>query len=158
MKVNFFIGDHVSRLKYILFICANLIFISGFSQQQQPDKLKVKKNTGEIFFFQTGRSCDTLIPNKTDIFFFAVSDSMKCMVDILVENGQLLRTIVDSIYKLRPVKGIKYLHQKCDKYSMVVDGPCEANNTVTIYVRKKNSPSKTAEGEKIILTNTFFIK
>ncbi|MGZ3883160.1 MAG: hypothetical protein ACXVP0_15895 [Bacteroidia bacterium] len=129
-----------------------------FFSQQSPDKVKVKRNNASIFFFQTGRACDTLIPNQTDIFFFAVSDSMKCRVDILVENGQLMRTVIDSIYKLRPMKGMKYLHQKCDRYTTVVDGACEASNTVTIYVRKKSSASKTAEGEKILMTSKFIIR
>lgn len=142
--------------KNTLFIGLCFIALSFFSQST-TDKVKVRKNGSAIFFYQTGASSDTIIPNKTDLFFFAVSDSVKCLVDVLVENGQLMRTNVDSIYKLRPMRGMRYLHHKCNGYKIMVDGACEPGNTVTIYVRKK-SAAATAEGEKILMTNKFFLK
>lgn len=75
---------------------------------QEPPTIKVKKINSNVYFFPKNAPGDTIIKNKTDLFYLVVSDLIKSKTTIYVENGTFSRTDNDSIYKLNYISGISY--------------------------------------------------
>jgi hypothetical protein len=75
---------------------------------QSTQVIRVKKTDNNLYFFQKGNSSDTISKNKGDLFYLLPKDKLKKILIIHIENGQLLKTHNDSIFKLNYVKGIGY--------------------------------------------------
>lgn len=86
----------------ILFKCTNLLY------SQSQEKIRFKKTSSLIYFFQKGEKHDSITLNKGDLFYLIVSDSMKPFISIQVENAQLVSTQNDSLVRLNYVKGMNY--------------------------------------------------
>lgn len=134
----------MKNLVYILlFIC--------FSIKAQQ-KIKVKREDNRFLFFQLNQSNDTIIKNKTDLFFIKFPDSLKTVLQVNVYNAQISIINNDSTFKLVPVIGMKYSLKNIENsYKTFVEGICEKSNTIIIdFVNIKT-------GQKI-LTNSYHIK
>jgi hypothetical protein len=92
----------------ILYSTLCLLFLFGKTFSQSAEKIKFKKTDPFIYFFQKGEKKDTLAKTLGDIFYLFVPDSLKNVISIYVENGQLLATNNDSLFRLHFVRGIKY--------------------------------------------------
>lgn len=79
---------------------------SGSSQS--VEKIKFKKDTSLIYFFQKGVKSDTLDRGIENLFYLIVPDSIKKFFSIAVENGQIMLTTNDSLVKLNYLPGFKY--------------------------------------------------
>lgn len=113
------------------FIFAILLFISLSSQAQYA--FKVKKEDNLFLFFQVGTKNDTIIKNKTDLFYIKLPDSLKQNIQIFLKNGQFIKTDNDSVYRLIPVSGMKYSHSKHDTiFNTLLEGNCPPSKTITI--------------------------
>jgi len=73
----------------------------------QVKTIKLKKDR-PFLFYQQGNKTDTISKNKGDVFYLSVPDSIKENLHIHLENGQLVRTQNDSLYKLNYVPAIRY--------------------------------------------------
>lgn len=86
-----------------------LFFLTGFFSIAQPTKtIKVKKGNDNVFFYPKNTNSDTIIKNKTDLFYLVIKDKIKTKTTISVENGYLSKTANDSIFKLNYINGINY--------------------------------------------------
>ncbi len=132
------------------FICSILLFISLSSSAQYA--LKVKKEDNRFIFFQKGTKNDTLIKNKTDLFYIKLPDSLRQNIEILVINGQFIKTDNDTIYKLRYVPGMKYSHSKPDSiFNTLLEGNCMSTKKISIeFINTKT--------QKSFLKNIFIAK
>ncbi len=93
-------------MKQLLFFFA-LLF--SFCLTAQPTQvIKVKKNDDNLYFFQKGKSTDTISKNKGDLFYLLPKTRLKKILIIHIENAQLLRTDNDSLFRVNYVKGISY--------------------------------------------------
>ncbi len=132
------------------FIIPFLLLVSISLTAQQ--KIKVKREDNRFFFFQTGKKNDTIIKNKSDLFLVKFPDSLMHSLQITIENGQLIKTKNDSLYKLVPILGMKYSLSKPDStYIALHEGICTPSKTINIKI-------KDLKTEKIILQNIFLIK
>jgi hypothetical protein len=169
MKIIFFIYKMVKGFgKYSFYILLLGYSVSFFSQT--PDKIKIKKED-EFFFFQAGKKTDTISPGKGDLFYLKLTGQKRCDYHIEVENGQLLKTGNDSLFRLVKIQNFKYLHyfvdsvmvskdrfakqvtEKCFKYKTFVNGAHNADPKNRIYIRIFN----VTTGDTL-LTNKFYYR
>ncbi len=140
-------GRNKNTMKFIFSI---LLFISFSSQVQYA--LKVKKEDNRFLFFQVGTKNDTIIKNKTDLFFIKLPDSLKQNIQIFLKNGHFIKTDNDSIYRLIPILGMKYSHSKPDSiFNTLLEGNCPPTKTITIeFLNSLN--------QRLILKNNFIVQ
>lgn len=126
------------------------IFISFCSQAQYA--LKVKKEDNRLLFFQVGTKNDTIIKNKTDLFFIKLPDSLKQNIQLFLKNGQFIKTDNDSVYRLVPILGMKYSHSKHDTiFNTLLEGSCPPSKTITVaFINNLN--------QRCILKNIFIVQ
>jgi hypothetical protein len=129
---------------------------------QEPSKIKFKKEN-QFYFFQKGLPNDSIIRDVSDKFYLVVPDSLKPLLSIQADNGQLTSTANDSIVKLGHFPGLKYEtifipideitgEKKINKYKIktMINGTSELpRNRIRIVIINKRT------GE-VLLTNTFF--
>jgi hypothetical protein len=129
----------------------SLFIFFSFSTQAQY-ALKVKKEDNRFLFFQIGTKNDTIVKNKTDLFFIKLPDSLKQNIQIFLKNGQFFKTENDSVYRLVPVLGMKYSHSKPDTiFNTLLEGNCTPSKTITIeFMNSINN--------KRILQNKFIVQ
>ncbi len=76
--------------------------------QNTPKKVKIKARE-KIYFRQVAADNDTLIlKNKSDVFYFWLSDDQKSRVELRIYNATFQKIYEDSLYKLIYTPGIKY--------------------------------------------------
>ncbi|MES2516037.1 MAG: hypothetical protein V4580_17920 [Bacteroidota bacterium] len=132
------------------FICAILFLLSCSASAQYT--IKVKKEDNRFLFFQKGIKNDTLIKNKTDLFYIKLPDSLKQQISIYIENGQFTATENDTIYLLRPIKGMKYSHSKPDSvFNTLLEGNCNPSNNIRIEFINTHTQQR-------FLKNNFIVK
>ena len=85
-----------------------LLFASSHASFSQDISIVHLKKEKPFLFFQKGEQNGTLQKNKNDEFYLSVPDSLIASLSILTENGQLLASKGDSIYKFVYLKGLKY--------------------------------------------------
>lgn len=104
-------------------------------------------------FYQLGIKSDTVILNKSDLFFIKLLGSLKQSLQINVENGLFKAIHKDSlIYQLQIVKGMKYSHTKQDSlFIILLEGNCIPSHKIEINFLNTVT-------QKIIFKNTFFTK
>jgi len=117
------------------------------------DKVKIKREDNRFLFYQIGNKNDTIILNKSDLFFIKLPDSLKQNLQINVENGLFKAIHKDSlIYQLQIVKGMKYSHSKPDSlFITLLEGNCIPSHKIEIHFLNTST-------QKIIFKNTFFTK
>ncbi len=100
-----------------------------------------------------GNKNDTIVLNKSDLFFIKLPDSLKQSLQINISNGLFKAINKDSlIYQLQIVKGMKYSHTKPDSIFMtLLEGNCIPSHKIEINFL--NTVTR-----KIIFKNTFFTK
>ncbi|MCW3075511.1 MAG: hypothetical protein JWO32_120 [Bacteroidetes bacterium] len=91
-----------SLLFIILFICAGSLIA------QKTNSIKVKKTNTSFYFFQKGNKTDTISKNKGNEFYLIVNDSLKKTLTVLIDNGQLIKTLNDSVYTFKYIRGFNY--------------------------------------------------
>ncbi len=134
-------------MKYIFFLS---LFLALSLKAQYT--IKVKKEDNRFLFFQLGIKSDTIIKNKSDLFLIKLPDSLKNDISIFIKNAQLIATKKDSIYRLRPVPGMKYSHSKADSvFQTLVEGNCPPSKLITIEFKNKRT-------QHSILQNNFIVK
>lgn len=136
-------------MKVVVITC--LLLLNPIFLKSQ-EKFKVKKVDNRFLFFKMGAVHDTIIKNKTDLFLIHFPDSLKHVMQIEIQNGRFARTKQDSIFKLMPIKGMKYSHTKIDTaFNTLLEGPCFGTNTVDIKIMNRKT-------NKVILHNHFIVK
>ncbi|MES2678483.1 MAG: hypothetical protein V4635_01300 [Bacteroidota bacterium] len=86
-----------------------LQLFAGATVYSQPvEKIKFKKNSDLIYFFQKDAKSDTLFKNKPNLFYLLVPDSLRSGFVLSVENGRLMPTTNDSLLKFEYLPGLKY--------------------------------------------------
>lgn len=114
--------------------------------------LKVKKEDNRFLFFQMGTQTDILIKDKTDLFYIKLPDSLKHNLKIIVENGHLTKTTNDTIFKLIPIKGMKYSHTMVDtSFQTLLEGTCPFSSTIKLEIINIKT-------KKALLQNKFLAK
>ncbi len=114
--------------------------------------IKVKKEDNRFLFFQTGTQTDILVKDKSDLFYIKLPDSLKHHLQIIVENAQFKRTANDTLFKLIPIRGMKYSHTLIDtSFQTLVEGTCLPSQTIKLEVI--NTKTK-----KALLQNKFLAK
>jgi len=129
-----------------------LIFLFTSFNSQAQDVIKVKKEDNRFLFFQKGIQTDTLIKNKSDLFYIKLPDSLKQDIQIFLKNGQFVKTDNDTLYRLIQITGMKYSHSKRDSvFNTLVEGNCQPSKTVSIEFINTIT-------QKQFLTNKFIFK
>jgi hypothetical protein len=152
-----------NKFLYILFIFFGFTN-SAFTQKE--DKIRFKKNSSLIYFFQKDVYRDTLQKGLSDVFYLIVPDSLKPYLSIQVDNAQLLKTENDSLVTVKYVKGFDYesifipteqntrvkAKQKSVEFKTLVNGVSEVSpdriEITFIDKRQKN----------VLLKNVFYSK
>ena len=132
------------------FIYSILLFIS-FSASAQYS-LKVKKEDNRFLFFQKGIKTDTIIKNKSDLFYIKLPDSLKNNIQIFLKNGQFIKTDTDTLYRLIHISGMKYSHSKPDSvFNTLLEGNCTPSKNISIeFINTKTQGA--------FLKNIFIVK
>lgn len=93
-------------LRKISFLLFSFIVLLSYSQKKES--ISIRKQ-GEIYFYRTGEFKDSLIrKNSSDIFYLEVSDDLKNITEIKLNNATFLKTNDDRRFKLVYTKGMKY--------------------------------------------------
>ena len=105
--------------------------------------LKIKKEDNRFLFFQKGIKNDTLIKNKSDIFYMKLPDSLKQNIQIFLKNGQFVKTDNDTLYRLIHISGMKYSHSKPDSvFNTLLEGHCSSSKTISVeFINTKTQHS-----------------
>lgn len=127
-----------------------LLFISLSSSAQYA--FKVKKEDNRFLFFQKGIKSDTIIKNKSDLFYIKLPDSLKNNIQIFLKNGQFVKTDNDTLYRLIPILGMKYSHSKPDSvFNTLLEGNCPPSKNISVeFINTKT--------QQIFLKNIFIAK
>lgn len=131
-------------------ICSIFLFLTYSSFAQYA--LKIKKEDNRFLFFQKGTKNDTLIKNKTDLFYIKLPDSLKSNIQIFLKNGQFVKTDNDTLYRLIQIPGMKYSHSKPDSvFNTLLEGNCTPSKNISIeFINTKT--------QKVFLKNIFIAK
>ncbi len=135
---------------------------------QSIDTIHFRKSPGIIYFFQKTAASDTVIKNKSDLFYLLVPDSLKPLLSIQVENGRLQPTANDSMVRLEPMRGLNYeglysakeetgVAAKPKKQIQVLNSLINGSNGLGQENRIKIRFLNRKE-EKVILENVFHYK
>jgi hypothetical protein len=153
-------------MKPVLLFGLLFSFTITFSQNN-TDKIKVRKTDSEFYFFQQGRKSDTISSNS-NLFVMQIPKSKRCTYKIEIQNGQLLKTKNDTVFKLVKLNNLNYIHyysdtlttmknsnapDKCSKYTVAIDGANNLNTPNIIRIRFVNSFN-----DSTILINKFYYK
>lgn len=136
-------------MKSKIFISVLLLF-SFYIHAQQI--IKVRKVDNRFLFFQLGQQHDVLTKDKNDLFYIKLPDSLKYNLQINVENGHFTKTSNDTIFKLIPIKGMKYSHTLIDtSFQTLLEGVCPASSTIKLEIIN-------VKNKKSLLQNKFLAK
>ncbi len=151
----------------LLFIFSFLFSSIFSSAQSDPDKIKIKRSDTQFYFFQLGKRSDTISTNN-NLFYLNIPRSKRCSYKIEIQNGQLLKTKSDTVFKLMRVNNINYVHYyedslttvhnsntlaRCSKYKVAIDGANNLNTPHTVQVKFIDSAT-----DNLILVNKFYYK
>lgn len=85
-----------------------LLNLPASMQAQGPEKIRFKKDLQYIYFFQKAAQSDTIIKNKTDVFYLLVPDSLKAHLIIASENACISKLTNDSLVLCKYLPGLRY--------------------------------------------------
>ncbi|MCC6182432.1 MAG: hypothetical protein IT237_11425 [Bacteroidia bacterium] len=122
-------------MKQVVFI---VLVINTFILKSQT-QIKIVKEDNQFLFFQSGKKNDTIIKDKSDLFFLQLPDSSKQNITCYIFNGQLVKTKYDKLYQLRYIPGMKYAHCYIDTlFNTTFEGNCSISKTIQInFLNKK---------------------
>lgn len=127
------------------------IFLWTFNLKSQHH-IKLKKEDNRFLCYQIGTKNDTIIKNKTDLFYIKIPDSLKMQHQIIIENGKINKTNLSYTYLLVPIIGMQYSHTIQDSLlETLVEGISSETKNITLRI-------KNAHTSKIILSNKFIVK
>lgn len=120
--------------------------VGGCYYSQSPAAVKIKKYNSALYFYQKGTHTDTISKTKGNIFYLVANDSLKSQIHIFIENGQLVKTKNDSVFKFVYVKGMSYecfflkiFNENKWKFETLVNGTTsERPDKVIFRVKKRN--------------------
>ncbi len=125
-------------MKYAVLIISVLYTFTIQCQTQ----IKIVKENNQFLFFQSGEKNDTIIKDKSDLFFLQLPDSSKQNITCYILNGQLVSTKKSNLYQLRYVPGMKYAHSYTDTlFNTTFEGNC--SNSKTIQINFLNTKTHT---------------
>jgi len=84
------------------------MFIVWTFQIKSQHLVKLKREDNRFLCYQIGTKNDTIIKNKTDLFYIKIPDSLKMQHQIMIENGKINKTNLSHTYLLVPIIGMKY--------------------------------------------------
>lgn len=129
-----------------------IIFIVWTFQIKSQHLVKLKREDNRFLCYQIGIKNDTIIKNKTDLFYIKIPDSLKMQHQIIIENGKINKTNISHTYLLVPINGMKYSHTIQDSLlETLVEGVSSETTKITLRI-------KNAHTSKIILSNKFIVK
>lgn len=150
------------------FITLYICFMTR-SMAQEPMHIKVKRPDHSICFFQEGISSDTISTNSHDLFYMKIPASMRCGVRIEVSNGMLLEIAGDSLFRLKRIINMNYIHfytsavysktraekdtGACRDFVTAANGVPGSYTPHLVFIRFYNSVK-----DSLLLTNTFYYK
>jgi hypothetical protein len=136
----------VAKLNLIIF------FIFGALYLKSQHHIKLKREDNRFLFYQIGIKNDTVLKNKTDLFYIKIPDSLSTHHKIMIENGKFNKTDNVNMYVLVPINGMQYSQTIQDTVlETLVEGI--TNNEKIIGLTIKNT--RTSE---VILLNKFIVK
>lgn len=95
-------------MKVILYISFTLLLFTTNFFTQTINLLKFKKEAHQLYFFQKKNQNDSIFKDQNDLFYLVIPANYKNNINILLDNGQLIETNNDSIFKLIYIGGFKY--------------------------------------------------
>jgi hypothetical protein len=132
----------------------NLIFLyilCAFHLKSQH-QIKLKREDNRFLFYQIGVKNDTILKNKSDLFFIKIPDSLSSYHKIMIENAKFNRTNKFNTYLLVPINGMQYSHTIQDTLiETLVEGISSDSKNITLTI-------KNTRTSKIILSNKFIVK
>ena len=130
-----------------------IIFLFFFCSINAQQNIKIKKEDNRFLFFQIEQKNDTLIKNKTDLFFIKFPDSLRTQLKIDIENAKFANSKNANTYQLTYVLGMKYSHtiKKDTILETLVEGVTENFKTITVSI-------KNIKTSKVLLSNKFIVK
>lgn len=132
-------------------LISSILLLLSFSASAQY-VLKIKKEDNRFLFFQKGIKNDTVVKNKSDLFYIKLPDSLKQDIQIYIKNGQFIKTDNDTLYSLIQIPGMKYSHSKPDSvFNTLLEGNCRPSKTISIeFINTKT--------QNVFLKNNFIVK
>jgi len=88
---------------FFIFFCISHTYFSQSSQ-----KIRIRKDQTSFYFFQKGKSTDTISSGHCDLFYIRVSDTLKNELTFWIENAQLQIYQADTVLKLKYIPGLRY--------------------------------------------------
>lgn len=156
------------KLKMKFLGCFLIIFIAVTTHSQIPEKIKLKKDLSQIYFFIKGAVTDSIIKNNNDTFYLIVPDSLKKTTVIAIENGQLLKTSNDSLVRLNYMYGLKYesqyvinelpIQKGSKKFKKEFELISLINGTSSYQKNKIGVQIINKKEEKIIIETSFYVR
>lgn len=137
---------------FLLFILCTQVALSQITKS-----IKVRKENDLIVFYQKGKKCDSLSMKKDHYFVLIVPKTLKETIHISIENGQLVQTKNDSLFKLNLLPGMKYEslwekdERKNNHFKTLVNG---TNEAVQQKLEVKFFETSKAS---VLMEKTFFI-
>jgi hypothetical protein len=98
-----------SLIKAEAFLFIFLLFCAVLSAQD-PEKIRFKKESQFIYFFQKQNASSLLVPGKNDLFYLLVPDTLKPFLVISSENAALILQKNDSLVLCKLLPGMRYEH------------------------------------------------
>ncbi len=75
---------------------------------QENTKVKIRTQD-QIYFFKIGEGKDSLVTkNKTDLFYYKISDNKKPSIALHIYNATFQKTNQENVFKLIHTPGMKY--------------------------------------------------
>lgn len=136
----------VSKLIFTLFLL--LVVFKGNAQYN----LKIKKEDNRFLCYQIGSKNDTILKNKSDLFYIKLPDSLKQVLKVYIENGKLAKTHKTNVYQLSYINGMKYSHSIKDTiFETLLEGATLSSKIIELSI------INTANS-KVSINNKFIAK
>lgn len=124
-------------------------------QAQKVNTIRFRKDERQLIFFKLGKKTDTIADNSR--FYLFISDTLQPYIDIQVYNGRLNPKVLDTIFALEYITGIRYL---CDfprkgknfTFRTAIDGSSDVQGReILIRILDRRD-------EELLLENRYYIK
>ena len=133
-------------------ILSTILILFIYNSFQAQYAIKIKKEDNRFLFFQLSQKSDTIIKNKTDLFFIKLPDSLNNNLQLHINNGQFIKTGNKHVYQLIPIIGMKYSHAQQDTMlNTLLEGSCTSSKSINIKLINKIK-------NQLILKNDFIVK
>jgi hypothetical protein len=92
-------------MRNIIVLLIIIVSTPAFCQDLPTIKLKKER---DLVFFQKGVKRDTISQNNGDLFYLIISRRQMALMTMTIDNGSLVNTSNDSLYRLTYLPGLKY--------------------------------------------------